>query len=90
MARTVYENSLFRLVQEGREIKGKVKLTPEVIAAVDAQLRRRPLNRRQLYIPTELLEQVGVTSTDQLEISVEHGKLVLTPKGTSSDEPATH
>lgn len=90
MARTVYENSLFRLVQEGREIKGKVKLTPEVIAAVDAQLRRRPQNRRHLHIPTELLEQVDVTSTDQLEISVEDGKLVLTPKSPGDDGSATH
>lgn len=89
MARTVYENGLFRLVQESRPIKGDVKLTPEVVAAVIAQLRERTPHGHYLHVPAELLKQVGVTSTDQLELTVEHGRLVLTPKPATDDEPGT-
>lgn len=88
MARTVYENQLYRLVEHSHPIKGELELTPEVIAHVEAVLLGKAERDSTLRVPAELLDQLGVTSTADLELSLEEGRLVLTPKATRPRPPA--
>jgi len=86
VARTVYENQLYRLVEHSRPVKGE--LTPEMIAHVEAVLLGKAERDSTLRVPAELLEQLGVASTADLELSFEEGRLVLTPKAARSRPPA--
>lgn len=84
MSRVVYENDLFRIVRQGREIKGNVEMTPEVIDHVTrVLLGNRTPSRSTLHLPREALESVGVSDASELELSIRDGAIVLTPRGQS-------
>lgn len=81
----IYENSLFRIRRLPREIRGEVEMTPEIVAHIDSMLMRgRPRPANRLVLPSDVLAAVGVTSTEELAISVENGRIILAPK------PATY
>jgi len=83
----VYENSLFRIRRLPREIRGEVEITPEVIAHVDSLLMRgRPRAANRLVLSPDVLGAVGVSSTQELKVSVEDGRIVLTPKAAAENK----
>jgi len=83
----VYENSLFRIRRLPREIRGEVEITPEVVEHIDSILMRgRPRAANRLVLSPDVLGAVGVSSAQELEVSVEDGRIVLTPKAAAKNE----
>ena len=83
----VNENGLLRVRRQPRAIRGEVELTPEAANIIAAALnggRSRTANR--LTLPDKALAAVGVSSTDELSISVEDGNIVLTPARPAEGE----
>ena len=76
---------MFRLRRVGKpvtgEVEGAVKMTPEVIEKVVKRLARSPAHKdpTAVRLPAEALAAIDVEAADQLVISVENGRIVLTP-----------
>lgn len=75
---------LIRVRHVGRTISGGPKMTEENIMIAVHALRRvsraKRASQQVVHVPKEALAAVGVASTDELEVVVRDGELVLKPK----------
>lgn len=81
---SVVEAGLVRVSHVGRDISGGPEMNSRNVAIAAHALRRASRAHRAsqqvVYVPEEALAAVGVASTDELEVVVRDGELVLRPK----------
>jgi len=75
---------LIRVRHVARAISGGHKMNPENIRIAVHALRRvsraQRASQQIVHVPKEALAAVGVASTDELEVVVRDGEIVLRPK----------
>ncbi len=75
---------LIRARHVGRTISGGPEMSTQNIQIAVHALRRvsraQRANQQVVHVPEEALAAVGVASTDELEVAMREGEIVLRPK----------
>lgn len=75
---------MIRVRHVGRTISGGPEMTRENVELALNALRRvsraQRASRQVVHVPAEALAAVGVSSTDELQLVVREGELVLRPR----------